>query len=277
MLNYLKIDDLIKEALNEDMPFGDITTDALIPEHNKSVAKLLIKEDGILCGIDVARRVFKIIDESVEFIKYNQDGDHIKKGDIIAKIYGSTRAILKGERVALNFLQRMSGIATTTYIFSQKIKDYSANVTDTRKTLPLFRMLDKYAVFVGGGSNHRYSLSDAVLIKDNHIAAVGGIKQTIALARKRIPHTMKIEIEVTNMEQFIEALEAGADIIMLDHFSLEEMKKAVEINKRRALIEASGNITLDDIEDVAKTGVDIISVGSLTHSVKSIDISLDFE
>jgi len=138
-------------------------------------------------------------------------------------------------------------------------------------------MLDKYAVFVGGGSNHRYSLSDAVLIKDNHIAAVGGIKQTIALARKRIPHTMKIEIEVTNMEQFIEALEAGADIIMLDHFSLDEMKKAVEINKRRALIEASGNITLDDIEDVAKTGVDIISVGSLTHSVKSIDISLDFE
>lgn len=276
MLNFLVVDKLIKDALIEDMPYGDITTDLLIPQNSTSSAILIVKEDGILCGIDVAKRVFEILDENIEFEKIKSDGEVIKKGDILAKINGNTRAILKGERLALNLLQRMSGIATATYTLSQKIKGYKARVTDTRKTVPLLRILDKYAVFVGGGKNHRYSLSDAVLIKDNHIKAVGSIKEAIKRARENIPHTMKIEVEVRTMNEFEEALEAGADIIMLDHFGLDDMKKAVEAASGKALIEASGNITLENIEEIAKTGVDIISVGSITHSVKSLDISLDF-
>ncbi|WAM30748.1 carboxylating nicotinate-nucleotide diphosphorylase [Caldicellulosiruptor naganoensis] len=276
MLNFLIVDKLIKEALIEDMPYGDITTDLLIPQDSISSADLVAKEEGILCGIDVAKRVFEILDENIEFEKVKSDGEIIKKGDVLAKINGNTRAILKGERLALNLLQRMSGIATATYKLSQKIKSYKACVTDTRKTVPLLRMLDKYAVFVGGGKNHRYSLSDAVLIKDNHIKAVGSIKEAIKRARENIPHTMKIEVEVRTMNEFEEALEAGADIIMLDHFGLDDMKKAVEVASGKALIEASGNITLENIEEIAKTGVDIISVGSITHSVKSLDISLDF-
>ncbi|AZT90491.1 carboxylating nicotinate-nucleotide diphosphorylase [Caldicellulosiruptor changbaiensis] len=276
MLNFLIVDKLIKEALIEDMPYGDITTDLLIPQDSISSAILIAKEDGILCGIDVAKRVFEILDENIEFEKIKSDGEPIKKGDILAKIKGNTRAILKGERLALNLLQRMSGVATVTNRLSQKIKGYRAIVTDTRKTVPLLRMLDKYGVFVGGGKNHRYSLSDAVLIKDNHIKAVGSIKEAIKRARENIPHTMKIEVEVRTMNEFEEALEAGADIIMLDHFGLDDMKKAVEAASGKALIEASGNITLENIEEIAKTGVDIISVGSITHSVKSLDISLDF-
>ncbi|ABP67364.1 nicotinate-nucleotide pyrophosphorylase [Caldicellulosiruptor saccharolyticus DSM 8903] len=276
MLNFLIVDKFIKEALIEDMPYGDITTDLLIPQDSISSAILIAKEDGILCGIDVAKRVFEILDENIEFEKIKSDGEPIKKGDILAKIKGNTRAILKGERLALNLLQRMSGVATVTNRLSQKIKGYRAIVTDTRKTVPLLRMLDKYGVFVGGGKNHRYSLSDAVLIKDNHIKAVGSIKEAIKRARENIPHTMKIEVEVRTMNEFEEALEAGADIIMLDHFGLDDMKKAVEAASGKALIEASGNITLENIEEIAKTGVDIISVGSITHSVKSLDISLDF-
>jgi len=276
MLNFLVVDKLIRDALIEDMPYGDITTDLLIPQDSTSSAILVAKEDGILCGIDVAKRVFEILDENVEFEKIKSDGETIKNGDILAKIKGNTRAILKGERLALNLLQRMSGIATATNRLSQKIKGYRAVVTDTRKTVPLLRMLDKYAVFVGGGKNHRYSLSDAVLIKDNHIKAVGSVKEAIRRARESIPHTMKIEVEVKTMDEFEEAIEAGADIIMLDHFGLDEMKKAVGVASGKALIEASGNITLENIEEIAKTGVDIISVGAITHSVKSLDISLDF-
>lgn len=225
MLNFLIVDKFIKEALIEDMPYGDITTDLLIPQDSISSAILIAKEDGILCGIDVAKRVFEILDENIEFEKIKSDGEPIKKGDILAKIKGNTRAILKGERLALNLLQRMSGVATVTNRLSQKIKGYRAIVTDTRKTVPLLRMLDKYGVFVGGGKNHRYSLSDAVLIKDNHIKAVGSIKEAIKRARENIPHTMKIEVEVRTMNEFEEALEAGADIIMLDHFGLDDMKK----------------------------------------------------
>ncbi|MEZ0535833.1 carboxylating nicotinate-nucleotide diphosphorylase [Caldicellulosiruptoraceae bacterium PP1] len=276
MLNFLVIDKVLTDALIEDMPFGDITTDIMIPEHSKSAAFLKAKEDGVLCGIDVAKRVFELVSKNIEFLKYKEDGDAIKKGEIIAKIFGNTRGILKGERVALNFLQRMSGIATITNIYAEKIKDYKASVTDTRKTLPLLRMLDKYAVFVGGAKNHRYCLSDAVLIKDNHIAAVGNITKAIKLAKNKIPHTMKIEIEVRDLKQFEEALLAGADIIMLDHMNIEDMKKACEIADGKVLVEASGNVTLDNIEDIAKTGVDIISVGAITHSAKSLDISLDF-
>ncbi|WAM32960.1 carboxylating nicotinate-nucleotide diphosphorylase [Caldicellulosiruptor morganii] len=276
MLNFLALDKLIKEALIEDMPYGDITTDLLIPQDSVSSAIILAKEDGILCGIDVARRVFEILDERTEFRKTKSDGQIIKKGDILAEIKGNTRAILKGERLALNLLQRMSGIATATNRLSQLVKGYRAVVTDTRKTVPLLRMLDKYAVFVGGGKNHRYSLSDAVLIKDNHIKAVGSIREAIKRARESIPHTMKIEVEVRTMSEFEEALEAGADIIMLDHFGIDDMKKAVERASGKVLLEASGNITPENIVEIAKTGVDIISVGSITHSVKSLDISLDF-
>jgi nicotinate-nucleotide pyrophosphorylase (carboxylating) len=216
------------------------------------------------------------LDENIRFEKLKKDGDRIKKGEIIAKIQGNSRAILKGERLALNLIQRMSGIATMTNKYAEKIKNYKAVVTETRKTMPLLRMLDKYAVFIGGGKNHRYSLSDAVLIKDNHIKAVGSIKEAIASAKKSIPHTMKVEVEVRNIDEFKEALEAGADIIMLDHFTIDQLKEAVLLAEGRVLIEASGNVTLENIEEIAKTGVDIISVGAITHSVESLDISLDF-
>lgn len=276
MLNFLIVDKIIKDALIEDMPYGDITTQLLIPQESISDAIFLSKEDGILCGIDVAKRVFEILDPSVEFEKLKTDGDKICKGDVIAKVRGSTQAILMGERLALNLLQRMSGVATYTNMLAQKIKGYKAVVSDTRKTIPLLRMLDKYAVFVGGGKNHRYSLSDAVLIKDNHIKAVGGIKEAIKKVKEKIPHTMKIEVEVRNMQEFEEALMSGADIIMLDHFTIEDMKKAVQKADQKVLLEASGNINIDNIEEIAKTGVDIISVGCITHSAKSLDISLDF-
>ena len=276
MLNFLVIDKIIRDALIEDMPYGDITTDLLIPQESTSSAVLLAKESGILCGIDVAKRVFEILDSNIKFEKLKTDGDNIQKGNVLAKIQGKTRAILMGERLALNILQRMSGIATFTNMLVQKVKGYRAAVTDTRKTIPLLRMLDKYAVFVGGGKNHRYSLSDAVLIKDNHIKAVGSITEAVKRAKENVPHTMKVEVEVRNMQEFEEALAAGADIIMLDHFTVDEMKMAVEKAEGRVLIEASGNINIDSIEEIAKTGVDIISVGSITHSVKSLDISLDF-
>ncbi|ADQ40703.1 nicotinate-nucleotide pyrophosphorylase [Caldicellulosiruptor acetigenus I77R1B] len=276
MLNFLVIDKIIKDALVEDMPYGDVTTQLLIPQESISSAVFLSKENGILCGIDVAKRVFEILDSNIKFEKLKTDGDYIQKGDVLAKIQGNTRAILMGERLALNLLQRMSGIATFTNMLAQKIKGYKATVTDTRKTIPLLRMLDKYAVFVGGGKNHRYSLSDAVLIKDNHIKAVGSITEAVKRAKENVPHTMKVEVEVRNMQEFEEALLSGADIIMLDHFTVDEMKKAVEKAEGRVLIEASGNINIDNIEEIAKTGVDIISVGSITHSVKSLDISLDF-
>lgn len=276
MLNFLVIDKIIRDALVEDMPYGDITTDLLIPQESTSSAILLAKESGILCGIDVAKRVFEILDGSIKFEKLKTDGDNIQKGDVLAKIQGKTRSILMGERLALNLLQRMSGIATFTNILVQKVKGYRAAVTDTRKTIPLLRMLDKYAVFVGGGKNHRYSLSDAVLIKDNHIKAVGSITEAVKRVKENVPHTMKVEVEVRNMQEFEEALLSGADIIMLDHFTVDEMKRAVEKAEGKVLIEASGNINIDNIEEIAKTGVDIISVGSITHSVKSLDISLDF-
>ncbi|AEM73254.1 carboxylating nicotinate-nucleotide diphosphorylase [Caldicellulosiruptor acetigenus] len=276
MLNFLVIDKIIKDALVEDMPYGDVTTQLLIPQESISSAVFLSKENGILCGIDVAKRVFEILDSNIKFEKLKTDGDYIQKGDVLAKMQGNTRAILMGERLALNLLQRMSGIATFTNMLAQKIKGYKATVTDTRKTIPLLRMLDKYAVFVGGGKNHRYSLSDAVLIKDNHIKVIGSITEAVKRAKENVPHTMKVEVEVRNMQEFEEALLSGADIIMLDHFTVDEMKKAVEKAEGRVLIEASGNINIDNIEEIAKTGVDIISVGSITHSVKSLDISLDF-
>ena len=274
MINWLIIDDLISAFLKEDAPFGDITTDVLIDKKEVSRAEFILKEDGVVAGLDVAARVFELLDDKIIFTKIVPDGSNAKKGTIIAEVAGNTRALLIGERIALNILQRLSGIATKTREFCSKVKGKAVSIADTRKTTPGMRMLEKYAVRMGGGSNHRYSLSDGVLIKDNHIVAAGGIKNAILKARKAIPHTIRIEVETETIEQVKEAVEAGADIIMLDNMSLDMMREAVKIIDKRALVEASGNISLDNVYEVALTGVDIISVGSLTHSIKSIDISM---
>lgn len=274
MINYLLVDDLIRSALIEDIGFGDVTTDSLIDENQMSHARFIAKEDGILAGIDVAKRVFEILGENVKFVKNESDGSFIRKGEVIAEVDGHTRILLKGERVALNIMQRMSGIATKTHNMCELVKDYDVRIVDTRKTLPGFRMLDKYSVTAGGGTNHRINLSDLVLIKDNHIKAVGSITKAVELARQKSPFTVKVEVEVESIEQLKEALSAHADIIMLDNMDIETMKKAVVIADKKALIEASGNIDETTVRNVASTGVDIISSGSLTHSVKALDISM---
>lgn len=276
MIDKMYIDSTILNALKEDMPLGDITTDNTITGGSVSKARLIAKQDMVLAGIDVSERVFKLVNEDIHFNKLAEDGAKIQKGDIIAEIEGDTAAMLKAERTALNFLQRLSGIATKTALFVDKVCDLPANVVDTRKTTPGLRYLEKYAVKVGGGQNHRFCLSDGVLIKDNHIQAAGGIKNAVSKIKGYIPHTIKIEVETETMEQVAEAVEAGADIIMLDNMSLERMKEAVEFINGRALVEASGNVTLERVRSIAETGVDIISVGGLTHSVEAADISMRF-
>jgi len=270
-------DNIINMALNEDAPFGDITTMSTVPADKRAVGRFVAKDDGILCGIDIAERVFEIVGGEFELKKNFSDGDKVKKGDIIAEISGNARTILTGERTALNLMQRASGIATLTSIAVKAIEGTKAHIADTRKTMPGLRLLDKYAVRVGGGVNHRFNLSDGVLIKDNHIAAAGSILNAVKGARLSCPHTLKIEVEVENFEQLNEALEVKADIIMLDNMSNEDMAKAVQIVSGRALIEASGNMGDKDLAFVAKTGVDLISIGALTHSVKALDISLKFK
>jgi nicotinate-nucleotide pyrophosphorylase (carboxylating) len=277
MIDNLYIDDLILCALKEDMPLGDITTDNLIAPEDKASARLIAKQAGVIAGLDVAERVFKLLDSEVKFIRNIDEGSFVNKGDIIARIEGNTRALLRGERTALNLLQRLSGIATKTNAFCEKIKGLSAKIVDTRKTTPGLRFLEKYAVKAGGGTNHRFCLSDGVLIKDNHIKAAGGILKAVEQARKSIPHTIKIEVEVETMEQVAEALESKADIIMLDNMSLDMMKQAVKVINKKAVVEASGNVSMDTVYDIASTGVDIISVGSLTHSVSAFDISMRIE
>jgi len=274
MLNWLIVDKIIRNALEEDMPYGDITTDMLIDPTEISRAVFITKEDGVVAGLDVAGRVFEILDNKVIFTKIVQDGQKVEKGSILAEVTGNTAALLKGERTALNLLQRLSGIATRTNEFIRRVEGLDVKIVDTRKTTPGLRILEKYAVRMGGGVNHRYSLSDGVLIKDNHIAAAGSIKNAVEVARKKLPHTMKIEVETETIEQVKEALEAGADIIMLDNMSIEMMKEAVKLINKKALVEASGNVTLENVREVAQTGVDIISSGSLTHSVKALDISM---
>jgi nicotinate-nucleotide pyrophosphorylase (carboxylating) len=276
MLNGFEIDEMIKAALREDISLGDITTDNLVDNKSVSAAVYIAKQSGIIAGLDVSERVFKILDSDVEFIKKVEDGAFVNKGDIIAEIKGNTRALLKAERTSLNYLQHLSGIATKTNEFVNRVKGFPVRIVDTRKTTPGLRGLEKYAVKAGGGHNHRYCLSDGVLIKDNHIKAAGGIKEAINRVRNSIPHTIKIEVETESLEQVNEALDAGADIIMLDNMSLQMMKKAVGIINKRALVEASGNVCLDNVYDVAGTGVDIISVGELTHTVKAFDISMRF-
>lgn len=276
MLDNLYIDNLILSALKEDMPLGDITTDNIIPPSARSKAVLIAKQDAVLAGLDVFERVFKLITEDITFSRKAQDGQKVSKGQVFLEFEGNTAALLRGERTALNFLQHLSGVATKTAEFSSRIKDLPVKVVDTRKTVPGLRYLDKYAVRMGGGQNHRLCLSDGVLIKDNHIQAAGGIKNAVNQVRERIPHTIKIEVETESLEQVQEALDSGADIIMLDNMSLDVMKKAVGIIKKRAVVEASGNVNLDTIYDIAATGVDIISVGELTHTVKAVDISMRF-
>ncbi|AZR74660.1 nicotinate-nucleotide diphosphorylase (carboxylating) [Anoxybacter fermentans] len=273
--NHEIIIDIIRIGLKEDLGTGDVTTDSVVPEDHWSEAYITAKEEGVVAGLPLAQKIFEYIDPHLRFEAIRKDGDRVKFGDHLAKITGATRSILKGERLALNFLQRLSGIATKTAYYKSLVEDYSVRIVDTRKTTPGLRILEKYAVRVGGGHNHRMGLYDAVMIKDNHIEAAGDIRTAVELARKAIPHTMKIEVEVEDLEGVKEALEAGADIIMLDNMSLEMMKKAVEMINGRAIIEASGGITDENIKDVAATGVDVISMGALTHTVKSLDISLN--
>lgn len=275
MLNKIYVDRLIETALMEDINYLDTTTDYLIDEAQENSAVFLSKSDGVLCGIEVALRVFEILQsEGFEAKVYKHDGDELVKGDIIAEIHGKTRTLLKGERTALNLIQHMSGIATATSKAVELVKGTKASIADTRKTLPGMRPLQKYAVTVGGGRNHRFNLSDAAMLKDNHIDAGGGIANAVAKLRTKLGHMVKIELEVRNIDELRQALEAGVDVIMLDNMSCEMMKEAVEITAGRALLEASGGITDETLRDIAQTGVDIISMGALTHSVKAFDISL---
>jgi len=271
----IQIDKIIKQALLEDIGTGDITTDSIIPYDLKTKGIIKTKEEGVIAGLNIANLVFKKLDSNIIFQEKIKDGAKVSRNKILAEITGPARTILKGERVALNFLQRMSGIATITSKFCQEVKDFPVRIVDTRKTTPGLRILEKYAVRMGGGCNHRFGLYDAVLIKDNHIAVAGGIKSAVNSVRKQISHTVKIEVEVENLSQLQEALEIKVDIIMLDNMNLDTMREAVKIVKSKALIEASGGITLENVREIAQTGVDLISIGALTHSVKSLDISME--
>ena len=273
-MNPIYIDNLIKTALLEDINYLDAATDNLIDPNQEDTARFLAKSDGVLCGLDVALRVFELLQPDIEVQIFKHDGDVLKKGDVIAELTAKTRTILKGERTALNLIQHMSGVATATNEAVRLVEGTNASIADTRKTLPGLRPLQKYAVTVGGGRNHRYNLSDAAMLKDNHIDAGGGITSAIAAVRKKVGHMTKIEVEVRTLDELKEALAAGADVIMLDNMDCDTMRRAVEITNGAALLEASGNITAETIRQVAETGVDIISIGALTHSVKAFDISL---
>lgn len=277
MLNTLLIDDIIKRALVEDIGTGDVTTVSTVPPSHTTGARFVAKEDGIICGLQIAARVFKMLDADIEFYPLVKDGDKVVKGDMIATVSGNTRSILTAERTALNYLQRLSAIATKTSYYVKLLEGTSARITDTRKTTPGLRVLEKYAVAVGGGSNHRFGLSDGVLIKDNHIAAAGSISNAVNAARKNVPHMVKIEVETETLDEVKEALNVGVDVIMLDNMSIDEMREAVLLINSRAMVEASGNMDERNLKDVAACGVDIISMGALTHTVKAMDISLKFD
>lgn len=274
LLPQFYIDDIIKNAIKEDINYLDTATAYVIPEDAKTTAKFVSKASGVLCGIDVAMRVFMLLDPDVEFTLYKKDGDKVENGDLIATMKGRASMLLQGERTALNLLQHMSGIATATNECVELVKGTNVSIADTRKTLPGLRALQKYAVTCGGGKNHRFNLSDCAMLKDNHIDAGGGITATVNKLREKIGHTVKIEVETRNMDEVKEAVSAGADIIMLDNMTAEQMKEAVNYIDGRALTEASGNITAENIREKALSGVDIISMGALTHSVKAFDISM---
>ena len=272
----LEFDAIIDAALREDMPEGDITSEGIIPADALSEAIFLAKEDGILAGLAIARRVFEKIDPSVEFVERTKDGAAFKKTDILARLKGPTVALLKGERTALNFLQRLSGIATVTRRFVDAVQGTKAKILDTRKTTPGLRLLEKYAVKMGGGANHRLSLSDMVLIKDNHLRHVGSVAEAVRRARAAVKPGIRIEVEAAELAQVRDALAAGADMIMLDNMMIETMREAVSIADGRVPLEASGTVSLERVRAVAETGVDFISVGALTHSARAVDISLEF-
>jgi nicotinate-nucleotide pyrophosphorylase (carboxylating) len=274
-MRWREIDPLIEAALGEDMPRGDITSESLVPPDSLSEAVLLAKQDGVLAGIDVARRVFRKIDPGVRFTKLVEDGSSFRRGDVLAEIRGRSLALLKGERTALNFLQRLSGIATKTRRFV-RAAGRATKILDTRKTTPTLRLLEKYAVKMGGGHNHRFSLSDMVLIKDNHLRLVGGIAEAVGRARAKVGPRRKIEVEVTNPAEAREAVSAGADMIMLDNMPLGRTGEVVREFRGRVPIEVSGGVRLRQVPRIVALGVDFISVGGLTHSYDSVDISLEF-
>ena len=273
MTNYLIIDKIIKNTLKEDVTSEDITTNSIVPEDAVATVDLIAKEKGVMAGLFTFNRVFEILG-NVEVDFFKTDGEQVIPGDKIALIRGNARSILTGERTALNLLQRLSGIATLTSLYAEKLQGTKAKVVDTRKTTPGLRVLEKYAVRVGGGANHRFNLSDGILIKDNHIGAAGSITNAVNSARQNTSFVNKIEVEVEDFDMLDEALAVGADIIMLDNMNPEMMKEAVKKIDGRAITEASGNVSLDTIEEIGKTGVDYISVGKLTHSVSALDISM---
>lgn len=270
----LNIDDYILNTLKEDITSEDVSTNAVMPEDKNGKADLICKQDGIICGLDVFERTFKLLDDKSRFERYFKDGDFVHKGDLIGVIYGDVKVILSGERTGLNYLQRMSGIATITREYVSELEGYDTILLDTRKTTPNMRPFEKHAVKVGGATNHRYNLSDGVLLKDNHIGAAGSVTKAIQMAKAYAPFVRKIEIETETLAQVKEALEAGADIIMLDNMDNETMRKAVEMIGNKAQTECSGNVTKERLREIAEIGVDFVSSGALTHSAPIMDISL---
>ena len=270
----MNADNLILQALQEDITSEDITTNSVMPSYQAGEVELICKQDGVIAGLDVFKRVFQLLDEKTRFAFYCQDGDSVKKGQKIGLVHGDIRVLLSGERTALNFLQRMSGIATYTRGIADLLRGTNTKLLDTRKTTPNMRIFEKYAVKVGGGYNHRYNLSDGILLKDNHIGAAGGVKEAVAMAKEYAPFVRKIEIEVENLDMLKEALEAGADIIMLDNMSVADMRMAVELCRGKAETECSGNVTRENVQRLVDIGVDYISSGALTHSSPILDLSL---
>ena len=270
----VNIDDLILMALKEDISSEDITTNSVMREKKLGTVQLICKQDGVIAGLEIFKRVFELLDRETVTRLYFKDGDKVKKGDLLGEVEGDIRVLLSGERTALNYLQRMSGIATYTNNMVKLLEGSSVKLLDTRKTTPNMRIFEKYAVKVGGGNNHRYNLSDGILLKDNHIDAAGGVANAIKMAKEYAPFVRKIEVEVENLDMLKEALDAGADIIMLDNMTPEMMKEAVKLTRGKAVTECSGNITKENIQTIIDTGVDYVSSGALTHSAPILDVSL---